>query len=131
TAIQNRFYKATDAGPTTVWSLFAMAGGNQTFKGLSFAPISDSPAIASNPSSVTNNEGTIATFSVTGTGTGQLLYQWRKNGTDLSNGGNVSGATSSSLTLSGIAFADAASYTVVVTGFGSVTSAPNAVLTVN
>src|ERR1035441_8874243 len=62
-------------------------------------------------------------------GTGPLAYQWRKNGINLSDGGNVSGATSSNLALTSVSQTDAASYTAVVTGFGSVTSAPPATLT--
>jgi len=49
----------------------------------------------------------------------------------LPNGVNVSGATSATLTLTGVADGDAASYTVVLTNAaGSVTSAPPAMLTV-
>ncbi len=59
--------------------------------------------------------GSTATFSVTATGTG-LTYQWKKGGTNLGNGGNVSGATLSTLTLTNITTADSADYTVVVSG---------------
>ena len=81
------------------------------------------------PQSQTNYAGSTATFSVMADGTGPLAYQWRKNGINLSDGGNVSGATSSTLALTSISQTDAASYTAVVTGFGSVTSAPPATLT--
>lgn len=89
-----------------------------------------SPAITSQPQSRTNIEGSTAVFGVTATGTPPLSYQWRKNNSPLSNGGNISGATSSALTLTGISQADVASYTVVVSGYGSVTSAPPATLTI-
>ena len=59
--------------------------------------------------------GSTATFSVSATGTG-LNYQWKKGGTDLVNGGKISGATSSTLTITNVASTDAASYTVVVSG---------------
>jgi hypothetical protein len=59
--------------------------------------------------------GSTATFSVSATGTG-LNYQWKKGGTDLVNGGKISGATSSTLTITNVASTDAASYTVVVNG---------------
>ena len=38
-----------------------------------------------------------ANFSVTATGC-SLTYQWQKNGVNLSNGGNISGATTATLT---------------------------------
>ena len=89
-----------------------------------------SPTITSPPHSRTNSVGTTATFSVAATGPGTLSYQWQKNGANLANGGNVSGATSTNLTLTSVSFSDAASYQVVVTGNGSVTSTPPAVLTI-
>ena len=54
--------------------------------------------ITSPPAAVTQCEGTTATFSVAATGTG-LTYQWLKNGIILPNGGDISGATSATLTI--------------------------------
>ncbi len=88
------------------------------------------PVIATQPASRTNLAGTLATFGVTAYGPDPLAYQWRKNGSDLANGGKVSGATSSMLSLTNITVSDEGSYEVVVTGGGSVTSAPPATLTV-
>ncbi|MFB0904190.1 MAG: hypothetical protein QMB11_07405, partial [Nonlabens sp.] len=59
--------------------------------------------------------GSTATFSVSATGSG-LTYQWQKGGVNLVNGGTISGATSSSLSLTNITTADAANYRVVVSG---------------
>ncbi len=90
----------------------------------------DAPVIVSQPSSRTNNAGTIATFTVGYTGTAPI-FQWFKNGTPLSNAGNVSGATSATLTLANVQDADVAGYTVSLNNAaGSVTSAPPATLTV-
>ncbi len=88
------------------------------------------PTFIVQPQSQTNNAGTTATFNTTADGTGPLVYQWRKNGSNLSDGGNVSGSASPVLTLSGVSQSDAANYAVVVTGFGTITSAPPAALTV-
>jgi hypothetical protein len=88
------------------------------------------PVITSQPASQTNLLGTTAAFSVAALGPDPLAYQWRKNGTNLANGGGISGATSSSLTLSSLSLPNAGSYDVVVAGGGSVTSAPPAILTV-
>lgn len=88
------------------------------------------PQILSPPQSRTNLTGTSAFFNVVATGGGTLTYQWRKNGSNLSDGGIVSGALTTALSLSSVSASDAASYDVVVTGFGSVTSSP-AILTVS
>lgn len=88
------------------------------------------PRIISQPQSQTAVAGTMACFNVTASGTPPFTYRWRKNGLDLSDGGNVSGAATSSLTLSAVSHSDAAGYDVVVTGFGSATSSPPATLTI-
>lgn len=90
----------------------------------------ESPRIATQPQSRTNSAGTTATFTVTAVGSPPLSYQWRRNGANLADGGNLSGATTSGLTLLSVSPADEASYDVVVSGFGSATSAPPASLTV-
>jgi hypothetical protein len=89
------------------------------------------PIILLPPASRTNSLGQTATFSVTAYGSGPLTYQWRRNGTNLVNGGNVSGATTTLLSLASVSASDAADYSVVVSGVGSVTSAPPAVLVVD
>jgi pectate lyase len=80
------------------------------------------PAITEQPSSVTNYVGATVTLEVAATGA-DLSYRWRRNGTNLNNGGNVSGATNALLTLTSLTSADAANYTVVITNsMGAVTS---------
>ncbi|MBI5383402.1 MAG: immunoglobulin domain-containing protein [Verrucomicrobia bacterium] len=81
------------------------------------------PSITAQPQNRTNSAGTTATFSVVAAGAEPLSHQWRFNGLDLVDGGRISGAASSSLTLSGIQANDAGNYTVVVSNaFGAVTS---------
>ncbi len=46
---------------------------------------------------------------------GSVSYQWQKDGANLSNGGRISGATGSTLTISDATSADNGIYTVVVT----------------
>jgi hypothetical protein len=89
------------------------------------------PAISADPTNQTVTSGSSASFSVTATGAG-LTYQWRKATVNLVNGGNISGATSATLTINPAAAADAGSYDVVVSGTcpPSKTSNP-ATLTVN
>jgi len=67
--------------------------------------------------------GNNATFNVSATGSG-LTYQWKKNGND------ISGATSASLTLTGVSAADAANYSVAVGNSGNSVTTGNGILNV-
>jgi uncharacterized repeat protein (TIGR03803 family) len=83
------------------------------------------------PTNRTNYASTTARFTATAFSPEPLNYQWQKNGTNLAEGGNLSGATNSTLTIANVSDADAASYSAVVSdATGSVTTS-NAVLTVN
>ena len=54
----------------------------------------------------------------------RLPYQWQKNGTNLVDGGNLSGSTNRTLSLANVSLADAGTYSVIVSNaLGSVTSA--------
>jgi hypothetical protein len=82
------------------------------------------PAITTQPTDLTVNQGANALFSITATGDAPLAYQWFKGETLLG------GQTAASLTLNSVGTADAGSYLCLVTNVaGSITSAP-AVLTV-
>ena len=96
-----------------------------------FSQTNQSPTILFPPQSRTNHPGMRAAFTVTADGTGPLTYQWRRNGTPLTDGGPVSGAATSILTFSSVAGSDAGNYDVVVTGSGAVTSAPATLTVVN
>ena len=60
------------------------------------------------------NVDTNTTFAATVTGgSGSITYQWEKNGINLVDGANVSGATNATLTLSNIVSSTEGNYTVV------------------
>ncbi len=83
------------------------------------------PSITLQPVSVTVFTNGNVQFTVTANGTLPLSYQWFTNNTlsAVSNGGNLTGATSNVLTITGVTQANAGGYTVVVTNqYGSVTS---------
>jgi hypothetical protein len=80
--------------------------------------------IVNQPLSQTACAGSPVTFTVTGW-TNHLAYQWWLNTTN-----PIPGATNNSFTLTNVTPADAATYSVVVSGAYTVTSSP-AVLTVN
>jgi hypothetical protein len=74
------------------------------------------PVIITEPVNQAVCIGNPVSFSVVAMGSG-LLYQWRRGITNLINGGNISGATSDTLTIDPVNFSDAAgSYNVIVTG---------------
>ena len=86
--------------------------------------------IITQPVSQTVALGGTVNFSATATGSEPLNYQWCRDGTNLDNGGNVSGVTTTNLTIFNVQVNDAGDYTVVVTNaYGSITSSV-AVLTV-
>jgi len=87
------------------------------------------PEITGQPQGLTVTNGGPASFGVTVSGT-DLVYQWQKNGTDLTDGGALSGSATTNLLLSLTTTNDAGSYTVIITNaWGSVTSSV-AILTV-
>ncbi len=59
--------------------------------------------------------GQPAVLSARASGYGAIAYQWRRDGNPISDGGPVSGATTSTLTIDPAAFTDAGAYDVVVT----------------
>jgi sugar lactone lactonase YvrE len=82
------------------------------------------PAIVSEPDDVAVMIGGPATFSAAATGFPAPAFQWRRNGVNLVNGANVSGATGTTLTISNVQAGDAGAYDLVATNSaGSATSA--------
>ena len=88
------------------------------------------PVVLLQPQNQSLVVGSSAVLTVTATGTTPLAYQWQRNGTNLTNAGNIAGATSSALSLVNVQLSDTANYRVVITNLlGSATSVV-AVLTV-
>jgi hypothetical protein len=87
------------------------------------------PVITSQPQSSTNVIGTTANLIAGAMSPTPLTFQWRRNGANLSDGGNISGATSSKLAIANLTTIDATSYDVRIVGSIAITSAP-AILTV-
>ncbi len=73
------------------------------------------PIIETHPAALTFvDAGAEVTLSVAvGLGTPPISYQWRKNGAPLTDSGNVSGATTTQLMLSGVTCLDTDEYDVV------------------
>jgi len=114
--------------PADLTNVVAVAGGYRH----SLALENDgSPFIVRQPASQLVSSNTAISFKVVALGAPPFSYQWQKNGANLTDGGNVSGSATASLTLSSVQTTDVASYSVVVTNaIASVTSLP-ATLVIN
>lgn len=82
------------------------------------------PTITSQPTNQTVSAGSPASFTVAAGGLPNPVYQWRKNGT------NISGATNVSFSIASTKLLDNATYSVVVSNSVGVLLSSNAVLTV-
>lgn len=93
------------------------AGGSWTRSGVFLLNL-NRPWITSQPQSQNAPAGANVTLGVSATGTGQLSYQWRKNGADLP------GQTAATLTLNSVSPSDSDGYSVLVwNAYGSAGSA--------
>ncbi len=87
------------------------------------------PIITSQPANQTLQPGATATFTLTAIGTLPLSYQWQVDGANLTDGGNVSGSTTGTLTLSNVIEPSSGTYSVIVSNTVGWTNA-SSVLTV-
>jgi hypothetical protein len=71
------------------------------------------PSITKNPTPVFGPTNGVVQLTVQASGD-NLTYQWRKAGKNLPNGGDVSGATTATLTISSLSAADVGVYSVAV-----------------
>lgn len=88
------------------------------------------PVITNQPVGDTINAGQNIAFNVAATGNPLPAYQWRRNGTNVVDGGNIAGATTPSLVLTNAQISDAGTYVVIVTNLAGSAVSSNAVLDV-
>ena len=86
--------------------------GNTISKGSAATAVA--PMITLQPNSQTISSSSTVVFQVLGTGLPAPTYQWNLNGTALSNGAGVSGATGPTLVISGATAANAGTYSCTV-----------------
>src|SRR5439155_23394715 len=111
------------------YSVVIANGGASVTSAPAALTIDGKPAIVSQPASRTNFMGTLATFSATAIGNAPLAYQWLKNGANLADGGNISGATTSQLSVNSVTVADGGTYSVVVSNAAGSATSLGAILT--
>ena len=83
------------------------------------------PTLNAEPQSQIVQEGQPATLTVSADGTAPLSYAWTHNGAPVTDGPNISGATSAMLTIGAVSGADAGDYSVTVSNAcGAVITSP-------
>ena len=96
------------------------------------ANAADPPQVTVHPVNQTNIvPGSDVSFSVTATGTTPLSYQWQKDGVNLTDeGSSITGATTATLTITGVMESDEGGYRCVVTNIAGMDTSNTAKLTV-
>jgi alpha-tubulin suppressor-like RCC1 family protein len=117
----------TDAG---LYSVFVSNAYGSTNSATATLLVVIPLVITQQPQSQTVLSYNSASFSVSALGTSPLSYQWRKNGANLVDGGNISGSTTTNLTLASVSLSDSGNYDVIVSNPYATTNSANAVLTV-
>jgi uncharacterized repeat protein (TIGR03803 family) len=123
----SRVLTLSNVGPseTAIYSVTVSnaAGSTATSQGAFLAVLLSPPQFASPLASQTASVGGTAVFNADAVGNLPLFYQWQSNNVNLTNGANVSGATTGSLTLSGLTQRSDATYSVIVSNADGVSSA--------
>jgi hypothetical protein len=126
----NHLVRIVDTNSTAAVVYLAQAAPNEVFKGIEFTP-TYLPQIVQQPQSQTVTSGTSVNIAVNAASPFALSYQWLKNGSNIVNGGNISGATTATLNFQSAQASNQGGYSVIVSNlYGAVTSAV-ATLTVN
>lgn len=122
---------AADAGAYTVVVSNAAGSTVSDAAVLSVQTVATAPAIVTQPVSVAVTEGATVSFAVEATGSPAPTFRWHKDGVALSDGGNISGAGSSVLSLASVALSDAGIYTLIASNAAGTATSSGAVLSVS
>ena len=117
--------QAADAASYTCVATNSAGSATSNAATLTVNPAAVAPAFTTQPASQTALTGGNVTFTVVATGSPTPTLQWQKNGSP------IGGQTGSSLSLSNVQAADAASYTCVATNSAGSATSNTATLTVN
>ena len=130
TTSQNPYILTVNPNISTTYTLSSLIGncGNGTVSGnavITVGACATPTVIVTQPVSQAKCTGSSVTFSVTVTGGGNLTYQWKKDGQ------NISGEISSILTMSNLKPSDLGNYSVEVTGSCGMVLSNVAILKIN
>ncbi len=117
--------QATNAGSYTVIATNSAGSATSSVATLTVSAAATAPLFTTQPASQTVNAGATVTFTAAASGSPAPTYQWQFNGAA------ISGATSSSYSISSAQSANAGSYTVSVTNSAGTALSNVVTLTVN
>jgi hypothetical protein len=88
------------------------------------------PQITAQPTNQAVLEGVPALFSVQAAGGLPLAFQWQFNGTNLTDGGNITGSATTNLSIAEVSDAEVGNYSVIVTNYAGSSVSSNASLAI-
>lgn len=116
TVSQNAYLDTATAGTTQYfyWVRAVNSCGNSAQSSSNSGFASLSAVVTSNPDDLAIYEGETAIFTITSANASS--YRWRRNGVNLSDNANISGATTRTLTITAVTPADEGEYRCFITG---------------
>src|SRR5450759_2690819 len=125
-------YNIVNVQPFDAGSFRSIVTGNcgQIISTIALLTVNQQVSITSHPASLIRCAGQAASFSVTATGT-IVSYQWQFNGTDMVDGGGITGTKTANLVISPVNSSNAGNYSCIVTGSNNIANSNVALLTVN
>lgn len=112
------------SGDAAAYSVFISNSAGAVASSSAVLTVISDPMITVQPVSRFISPGANVSFFVGASGTGPLFYQWRFNGT------NLTGQNSTTLSLTNVGFAEAGSYSALVSNSFSATASADAILSV-
>jgi len=110
------------------WVIVSNACGSATSDVATIHVVTTGPSISVQPAPASVCSGGMAGFSVAATGTGTLIYAWRRNGIAIFDGGPYSGVHTPSLTVSPVLLGELGSYDVKITDLCNAIGSDSALL---
>jgi len=126
--VPGHVYRCEDGTGDFVIGLFDPAGGDDTPRAPNLCVCET--VITKQPADQVGFEGGTVMFMVSATGEGAITFQWRKDGIDLVDGGNITGSQTDVLTIDPVSEADEGVYDVLVTSDCGPVTSDGATLTV-
>ncbi len=127
----NLTVSSADAADVASYRCVVSNGGGSTTSNAANLSLKAVTTITQHPLPLDVPLGGTAFFTVQAGGEGSPTYQWQKNGVNLNEGSQLIGVTTDTLTIPGVASADAGTYRCVVTAECGTATSNTAALTVS